>query len=62
MERVKSGDIVRLKSGGPAMTVQSEMSDGTLLCQWFVGQKVESAYFKEAQLDSSTPDTRTSYR
>lgn len=29
------GDVVQLKSGGPAMTVSNKMADNMLLCWWF---------------------------
>lgn len=29
------GDVVRLKSGGPRMTVVAKMEGGQLDCQWF---------------------------
>jgi uncharacterized protein YodC (DUF2158 family) len=37
----KVGDVVQLKSGGPAMTVTSVNDDGTFYCEWFPG--VQSA-------------------
>jgi len=43
---IKIGDIVRLKSGGPDMTVeaQSELT-GELVCAWFEGaRKVRGAF------------------
>ncbi len=41
------GDIVKLKSGGPEMTVQEEVNtmsgarSGKYWCQWFAGKKLE---------------------
>jgi uncharacterized protein YodC (DUF2158 family) len=35
MDKFKVGDIVRLKSGGPAMTVQGEATNGDVSCVWF---------------------------
>lgn len=50
------GDIVKLKSGGPDMTVQ-RLTDayGQYTCQWFAGKKLESGNFKEASLERKTP-------
>jgi len=47
------GDVVRLRSGGPDMTVQKKVTttpfgepcDLTYRCQWFVGEKLESGKF-----------------
>lgn len=33
--RIKSGVVVRLRSGGPWMTAGSRETDGTFLCHWF---------------------------
>lgn len=37
--KFKDGDVVRLKSGGPAMTVAARPPDkpGVLLCTWWNG-------------------------
>ncbi len=54
-EKFKVGDIVRLKSGGPAMTVQQEVVEDdtdTVVCQWFVdGKKLEYGAFPEGSLE-----------
>lgn len=34
MSELKKGDVVFLKSGGPAMTV-TELNDETAFCEWF---------------------------
>jgi uncharacterized protein YodC (DUF2158 family) len=39
---MKAGDVVRLKSGGPLMTVV-EIEEGYAFCQWFNDKKLESA-------------------
>lgn len=39
-EKFKVGDIVQLKSGGPKMTVEVELSSGAVRCQWFAGSKL----------------------
>ena len=53
----KAGDIVRLKSGGPDMTVQERVDTALddmdpagsrgerYRCQWFSGRKLESGVF-----------------
>ena len=48
-KKFKPGDIVRLKSGGPRMTVEQYMT-GTFLtgkyqCQWFSGTALKQGYF-----------------
>lgn len=49
MAKFETGDIVRLKSGGPGMTV-NEYSTLGAHCQWFAGGKLNSGYFSEAAL------------
>lgn len=50
------GDVVRLKSGGPTMTVASaDRSNGTK-CQWFAGKKMEWGYFPAESLVVSADD------
>ncbi|NTX09089.1 DUF2158 domain-containing protein [Myxococcus sp. CA040A] len=41
------GDIVRLKSGGPNMTVKFQYATGnySYKCQWFAGKKLEEGEF-----------------
>ncbi|RQV96945.1 DUF2158 domain-containing protein [bacterium] len=52
MSEFKVGDIVRLKSGGPDMTIESTNSlySGDYDCQWFAGKKLETGSFKEETL------------
>lgn len=47
---VKAGDVVRLKSGGPKMTVSGFKATGTVICVWFEGSKKEVGLFKEEAL------------
>lgn len=35
MSEFKIGDIVRLKSGGPSLTVCAHYPDSNLYCSWF---------------------------
>ncbi|WP_186206861.1 YodC family protein [Burkholderia gladioli] len=48
--KLKIGDIVKLKSGGPDMTIHEIASDGEYQCQWFAGKKLESGWFKSEAL------------
>ncbi|MBI6887208.1 YodC family protein [Pseudomonas putida] len=42
----KVGDLVRIKSGGPVMTVQAVLKSSNLFdCQWFAGKKLEVGRF-----------------
>ncbi len=44
-EEFGEGDVVQLKSGGPAMTVVSADSD-ECMCKWFRGANLERGYFE----------------
>jgi len=45
-QKFKIGDTVELKSGGPAMTVNSITEEtGEIYCQWFAGDEVKDGYF-----------------
>ena len=52
----KVGDIVRLKSGGPAMTVQEVLGESRFRCQWFGGRKLESGVFPIQSLVAAPDD------
>jgi uncharacterized protein YodC (DUF2158 family) len=55
---MKVGDVVQLKSGGPAMTVEV-VEQGQAWCSWFSeGKKVEQRGF---QLDALQPYKEPSY-
>ncbi|MCE4543412.1 MULTISPECIES: YodC family protein [unclassified Caballeronia] len=46
------GAIVKLKSGGPNMTVQEWSSYyGKYVCQWFAGKKLEDGKFQGESLE-----------
>ena len=46
----KPGDLVQVKSGGPAMTVSGEDEIGRVICEWFDGQVPVSRSFNAAVL------------
>ncbi len=56
MAKFKSGDVVKLKSGGPNMTVQGYAAvmagkpSQTVQCKWFAGAKSEASNFHEDML------------
>jgi len=51
------GDLVKLKSGGPVMTV--EATDGTdIYCMWFIDHKVEKGVFREPTLEAYNEPSR----
>lgn len=41
----KCGDVVRLKSGGPNMTILNVLASGALTVSWFDGASVTKAIF-----------------
>lgn len=49
-ESIKVGAVVRLKSGGPDMTVESVDDDGEILCTWFQGADALSRSFRAEAL------------
>lgn len=56
MDDIKPGDVVKLKSGGPEMTVTGEKDQfgfqdkNAINCQWFADDKLKSAWFQKACL------------
>ncbi len=58
-EQFKTGSVVRLKSGGPAMTVVGVDSDGRLVCKWFDGNKVSMNAFFSFELKEVPEDGGT---
>lgn len=64
MTELKKGDTVRLKSGGPLMTVQNvgeypPTQDG-VLCVWFEGDQRHEEVFDSAVLEISDNKARVS--
>ncbi len=52
----EKGDLVRLKSGGPDMTVQEVSEERGVNCYWFDGKKLLNGSFTcEALVDGKTP-------
>ncbi|AUR89437.1 protein of unknown function DUF2158 [Vibrio phage 1.123.O._10N.286.48.F3] len=48
---MKAGDIVKLKSGGPSMTVGGFSSDSRIItCAWFDGSELKEAQFRDWML------------
>ncbi|THT96071.1 DUF2158 domain-containing protein [Lampropedia puyangensis] len=59
------GIIVKLKSGGPEMTIQKANKDvmtheftGSYKCQWFAGKKLEDGIFPEDSLELVKPEAK----
>lgn len=53
-DEIKAGDVVQLKSGGPAMTVaKAELWNGVMRahCEWFVDGKNQTGYFPATSLE-----------
>jgi uncharacterized protein YodC (DUF2158 family) len=48
-DQFKAGDVVKLKSGGPDMTITRVESEGGsrvfVYCTWFTGNKNEKGHF-----------------
>ena len=62
MPHFKSGDLVVLKSGSPAMTVDSVNTDifddnkiTGIVCVWFAGEKLERVRFEQGALEHVHP-------
>ncbi len=60
MPDFKEGDIVKLKSGGPDMTVTNPKSLGDqVVCKWFAGSKVQEGKFHPDSLEHVEDDGDT---
>ena len=58
-EDFTDGDLVRLKSGGPIMTLEGEASDGEAICAWFDGQKRHREMFAYTSLEKTEKPSAT---
>ena len=54
--RFAIGDSVKLKSGGPVMTVDgyAVFDEGTVICKWFAGKKLHIGNFDEDAIERAT--------
>lgn len=60
MSDFTKGDVVQLKSGGPAMTVSTKWGDGRILCAWFdSAEKYQSQDFEPDSLKAYEPSMLT---
>ncbi|MGO8184384.1 YodC family protein [Rhizobium leguminosarum] len=53
--KFKTGDLVQLKSGGPAMTVDELSTTTRYRCVWFKGASREQGVFSEDSLQTYVP-------
>lgn len=49
---ISAGDVARLKSGGPWMTVES-VTDSSAMCAWAIGEDIQRRPFNTATLEKS---------
>lgn len=59
----KPGDIVQLRSGGPKMTVEKDITGvrqekGSCYCKWFAGAKLERGHFCDEELQPYVEETK----
>ena len=52
-ENIRIGDVVRLKSGGPRMTVEEIEEDEIVTCTWFEKNELIRGTFKKLTLKIS---------
>lgn len=54
--KFEDGSLVRLKSGGPVMTVDSyDDGDEKYICEWFDNGKRNTALFRETSIEQYEP-------
>jgi len=50
-KKFKEGNVVRLKSGGPKMTVTQHDDPKAIYCMWFVKEEAKIDWFPEESLE-----------
>lgn len=50
MGEFNEGDVVKLKSGGPKMTIKEINDNGEVYCQWFSGTEIKTDFFGPTSL------------
>lgn len=58
-QEFKPGDVVQLRSGGPAMTVDGISEIGEIICVWFEGSKKNKDMYSSASLKRYEPPRTT---
>ena len=56
MDELEVGDVVKLKSGGPKMTIKWLEPLTLANCQWFVGDTLKEGNFSLASLQKVTEE------
>jgi uncharacterized protein YodC (DUF2158 family) len=54
-KKFQPGDVVRVKSGGPPMTIVYYDEQEQVYCQWFDGKKRQDGTFEEVVLEKALP-------
>jgi uncharacterized protein YodC (DUF2158 family) len=53
---IEVGNVVRLNSGGPSMTVEEVLDDGQVKCVWFDKTRERTRTFNVTMLQKTTPE------